>query len=225
MCLPPAANLATAARGVDLDACPPVFRRAPRCPGRAPSPGGRGHGVVEAREADVVRPAVADDPHAAMHGSVGHRQQQGYPVGGHQGSPSSRPSTVLSATTRSRWAAIPASSRSWVPPRSPSTASGSRWRRRVQRAGCARGRHSRRRRVRYPGRIRRCPRTASSTKPGRGLRCFCGPRRSGQVAAVNGRCSRWRWRPCMRSPNHSGRQLDVGRFAATEHAQENSTTA
>ena len=74
--LPPAANLATAARGVALDACPPVFRIHFGIEHQQVHVAPAGEYMIEAAVADVIGPAVAaDDPHAFLHQHVGEGQQ------------------------------------------------------------------------------------------------------------------------------------------------------
>ncbi len=138
--------------------------------------------VVEPAIADVVGPAVAaDDPDAAPDQVIDHRQQ----VLRARVARRSLEQPRRSARRRGRAARgfrIPGSAaRSGSPATSSAPSCGA-----SSRQQCARQRRDAcRPPAGSPGRTRRCPRTASSTRPVRGLRWFVGPRRDRQVAAID----------------------------------------
>ena len=104
--LPPAANLATAPRGVAFDIWPPVFEYTSVSSTSTFTFGARGEHVVEAAEADVVRPAVAADDPDARRGPARRRPRRASRGRGRRRSARRR---SRSAATRSRCAAMPAS--------------------------------------------------------------------------------------------------------------------
>ncbi len=183
--LPPAANLATAAARRRLRRLAAGVRIDLGVEHQDVDVAAGGQHVVQAAEADVVGPAVAaDDPDAPADQGVGHRRPVPVP-------PASRfpPDRCFNAATRARCGRRSRSSVRLVASSMPSTRSSPNSRRRHPlsklpgvfvllidgQPQC-------------PGRTRRCPRTASWTRPARGRR-RSGPRRGGQVAAVDRRAA------------------------------------
>ena len=167
--------------------------------------------MVQAAEADVVGPAVAaEDPDALADQVVGRRPAGAFAVATVADRAASR---CLSVGHRARCASISGSSSCGCRQRSLDQLV-AQLRRRAALSSCGRSSHLL---VDRPGgsrgRTRRCPRTASWTRPGRGPRALMRVGRGGQVAAVDRRAAGGV------GDHHAvaeelRQQLDVGRLAA-----------
>ena len=166
--------------------------------------------VVEAAVADVVGPAVAaDDPDALLRPACRPRPAGRGPRGVVRPRAgvacSSRDALALRVDAGLAWSGRPRGS-----PRDQLVADRPRP---AARAARGRTRPACRGPGACPGRTRRCPRTASWTRPGRA-------RRGWSSRAWSAGCrrrstsSRWRWRSAARSPNSWRQQLEIRRLAA-----------
>ena len=200
--LPAAANFATAPSGVAFDICPPGVRVHLGVEHEHVDVVPAGQHVVEAAGPDVVRPAVAaDDPHAAPDQVIDDAAQVGDDRFVQLVEPplAARPPVRAARAARTPAAAAPRGSRRPAPRRPGRAArSGAGG---PARCGC---------RPRAAGRVRtrRCPRTASSTTPGRARR-----RRPSTASWAGSRrrstSSRSRWR------SSAGRRTAARRASGT----------